>query len=162
MMIRTDLPVLLVGGMVVAAIAVWALLARRRPATASAAEVCRSFGLDPTRYRVPGSDVGGFAVPFSIEADGLMGRPDAVFMSRDNSEVVVGEVKSRHHQGRITRYERFQITLYLGSGRAQLRTDAVRGLIRYRDRVVAAPFQEQAYRHLLSLRPECLRVRAAA
>ena len=162
MMMRPDLLVLLVGGMVVAAIAVWALLARRRPATASAAELCRSFGLDPNRYRVPGADVGGFAVPFSIEADGLMGRPDAVFMAKDTSEVVVGELKSRYHQGRITRYERFQITLYLGAVRARLRTDAVRGLICYRDRVVEAPFHEQAYRHLLSLKPECLRVRAAA
>lgn len=161
MMMRPLLLVLLAGGVVVAAIAVWALLARRRPAAASAAELCRYFGLEPTRYRVPGANVCGFALPFSSEADGPMGRPDAVFMAKDTSEVVAGELKSRHHPG-PHHYERFQITLYRSAVRAQLRTDAVRGLIRYLDHVFAAAFHEPTYRHLLSLRPECLRARAAA
>ena len=162
MMMRPLLLMLLAGGVVVAAIAVWALLARRRPAAASAAEPCRYFGLESTRYRVPGANFCGFALPFSSEADGPMGRPDAVLMAKDTSEVVAGEIKSRHHPGRITRYGRFQMTLYRGAVRAQLRTDAVRGLIRYLDHVLAAAFHEPTYRHLLSLRPECLRARAAA
>ena len=143
-------------------LALFALLARRRPSAASATELCRSFGLDPARYRVLGADVGGFLVTFDVLADGLIGRPDAVFAAKDGSEVVVGEVKSRLHKNRITRYERYQMTLYLGAVRSQLRTEAVRGLIRYRDGVVEAPFCAETYRELLSLKPECQRALSAA
>ena len=57
-----------------------ALLAPRRSSAARAGDLCRSFGLDPAQYRVLGADVGGYPTPFSIRADGLIGRPDAVFI----------------------------------------------------------------------------------
>jgi hypothetical protein len=91
-----------------------------------------------------------------------MGCPDAVFMAKDTSEVVAGELNSLHHPGRVTRNERFQMTPYPDAVRAQLRTDAVRRPIRHMDHVFAAAFHEPANRHLLSLRPECLRARTAA
>lgn len=138
-----------------------ALFTRRRASSATAAELCRSFGLDPARYRVLGADVGGFAVPFNVRADGLIGRPDAVFSANDGSEVVVGEVKARLHKGRVSLYEQYQMILYLGAVRAQLRTQTVRGLIRYRDRVVDAPYCPQTYRHLLSMRRDCQRALAS-
>ena len=75
-----------------------ALLAPRRSSAARAGDLCRSFGLDPAQYRVLGADVGGYPTPFSIRADGLIGRPDAVFISNDGGVVVVGEIKSRNHR----------------------------------------------------------------
>jgi len=161
-MTRPEVLLLVVAMLALACLALVALVRRRRSSTVSAAELCRAFGLDPVRYRVLGADVGGFRVPFDVRADGLIGRPDAVFRAKDRDEVVVGEVKSRRHQGRITRYERYQMTLYQGAVRAQLRTEAVRGLLRYRDRIVEAPFCAHTYRDLLSLKSEYRQARGAA
>lgn len=138
-----------------------ALLAPRRSSAARAGDLCRSFGLDPAQYRVLGADVGGYPTPFSIRADGLIGRPDAVFISNDGGVVVVGEIKSRNHRGgEVNDYERFQMLLYLGTLQTRFRGQQIRGLLRYRDRVVAAAFDEKTYRRLLSLRSDCLRARA--
>jgi len=131
--------------------------ALHRPPAARAEDLCRSFGLDPAGYRVLGADVGEFARPFGVRADGLIGRPDAVFLSRDGTEVIVGEVKSRHHRGRITEYERYQMTLYLGAVRQRFRRHSVRGLLRFHDVVVESRFEESTYQRLLSLIPDCRR-----
>ena len=50
--------------------------------------------------------------------------------------------------------------LYLGTLHTRFRGQQIRGLLRYRDRVVAAAFDEKTYRRLLSLRSDCLRARA--
>jgi hypothetical protein len=131
--------------------------ALHRPPAARAANLCRSFGLDRARYRVLGADVGNFATPFGVQADGLIGRPDAVFISHDGTEIVVGEVKSRRHRGRITEYERYQMTLYLGAVRQRFRRQSVRGLLRFHDAVVESRFEESTYQRLLNLIPDCRR-----
>ena len=101
-----------------------------------------------------GADVGGYPTPFSIRADGLIGRPDAVFIANDGGVVVVGEIKSRNHRGgEVTDYERFQMLLYLGTLHTRFRGQQIRGLLRYRDRVVAAAFDEKTYRRVRRVRP---------
>jgi hypothetical protein len=149
--------VLTVLALLVVVAAGWRAL-HRLPA-ARAEDLCRSFGLDPARYRVLGADVGNFATPFGVQADGLIGRPDAVFISCDRAEVIIGEVKSRHHRGRITEYERYQMTLYLGAVRQRFRHQSVRGLLRFHDVVIDLRFEERTYQHLLSLIPEYRRAR---
>ena len=147
-------------GLAVLALLVVVALGRQalhRPSAARAEDLCRSFGLDPARYRVLGADVGDFATPFGVNADGLIGRPDAVFISCDRAEVIIGEVKSRHHRGRISEYERYQMTLYLGAVRERFRHQSVRGLLRFHDAVVESRFEESTYQRLLNLIPDCRR-----
>jgi hypothetical protein len=51
------------------------------------------------------------------------------------------------------------MTLYLGATRRQCPSHSVRGLLRYQDRVVDAPFDEPTYLWLCSLIPEFCRTR---
>lgn len=139
-----------------------ALLFRRgKPATPAAhaddEALCRAFGLDPGRYRVLGADVGAYPVKFFVRADGLIGCPDAVFLSDDDDELVCGEVKSRQYRSTMTEYERFQMVLYQGALSAMHPGRRVRGLVRYRDRVSEAQYCPKTYRHLLSLAAEMRR-----
>ncbi len=136
-----------------------------RPSTSSTPAddqtLCRAFALDPARYRVLGADVGGYPRKFFVRADGLIGCPDAVFISRDDTEIVCGEVKSRYHRRAMSDYERFQMLLYQGTLAAMHPGRRVRGLVRYRDGVREAPFCAKTYRHLLALRAECLQARSS-
>jgi hypothetical protein len=103
-------------------------------------------------YRVLGSDVGGHARRYLIEADGLRGAPDAVFASAD--ELVVGDVKRRVYRGALTPYERYQMTLYLGMLQRRHPRRRVRGLLRYRNAVIDVPFDPDLYAWLLAQLPE--------
>jgi hypothetical protein len=151
------------GGLLAALLLVLAvlLLRRARPAQpASHADdeaLCRAFGLEPGRYRVLGADVGAYPRKFYVRADGLIGCPDAVFLSDDDDEVVCGEVKSRHHRNSMTDYERFQMVLYQGALAAMHPGRRIRGLVRYRDRVSEAEYCPKTYRYLLSLAAEMRR-----
>lgn len=130
---------------------------RRAARPADEDTLCNSFRLSPSHYRVLGADVGGYPVQFNVRADGLIGRPDVVFMSYSADEVVCGEVKSRHYHGRMTDYERFQAVLYMGALMKHFPGRRVRCLIRYRDRVVEAHYCPNTYRTLLQLRAEYAR-----
>jgi hypothetical protein len=123
----------------------------RRPAPTEA-RLAAEFGLPPAGYRVLGADVGGYERQYLVEADGLRGLPDAVFES--SNELVVGDVKTRRFRGAVSAYERYQMTLYIGMLRRRFPGRAVRGAIRYRDAVIAIPFDEELYRWLLSRAPE--------
>jgi hypothetical protein len=101
--------------------------------------------------------VGAYPVKFFVRADGLIGCPDAVFLSYDDDELVCGEVKSRQYRSTMTDYERFQMVLYQGALSAMHPGRRVRGLVRYRDRVSEAQYCPKTYRHLLSLAAEMRR-----
>jgi hypothetical protein len=149
-------------------LALLAVLLLRPPQSSTAASpaddqaLCRAFALDPQRYRVLGADVGGYPRKFYIRADGLIGCPDAVFLSHDDLEIVCGEVKARHHRSAMTDYERFQMVLYQGTLAAMHPGRRIRGLVRYRDRVTEAQFCPKTYRRLLGLRAECRQARSSA
>ena len=82
-----------------------------------------------------------------------------MFLDPAAGERIIGEAKSRRFRGRITDYERYQVTLYLGLVQVQYGLPA-RGLLRYGcGRVVPIEFDPDLYDHLISLQPECRRIR---
>ena len=118
-------------------------------------QILRS-GLEPTvSGTLKGSDLSGGQDKLFLRGDGLVGVPDALFVHRDNAEIIIGEAKSRYHRGVITDYERCQITLYMGvtGGNTGRR---VRGLLRYGcGTVVPIAFDVDLYHQLFSQVPAC-------
>ena len=135
--------------------AVIVVLYGRRPPRTREQRLCRVFRLAPQHVTLKGSDLAGGQDKLFLRGDGLVGVPDALFVHRDNGEIIIGEAKSRYHRGVITDYERYQITLYMGvaGGNTGRR---VRGLLRYGcGTVVAIRFDVDLYQRLLFQVPAC-------
>jgi hypothetical protein len=117
--------------------------------------LCNEFGLDPTRYSLLGSDLGGSKDKVFLRVDGIVGVPDAVFLDRSDKSIVIGEAKSRRYARRPTKYERYQVQLYIGAARKKYNKDA-RGVIRYGCGArVPVTFDNAEYQFLLQQIPRC-------
>ncbi len=117
----------------------------------------QAWGLDPTSCRVLASDLARQRSRPSLVADGLAGSPDALMRERREGTIIVGEAKSRHYRGRVTPYEYYQATLYLGMAKRLYRRP-VRAILLYGNgRLVPVEFDEDLYRSLLALIPRCRR-----
>jgi hypothetical protein len=137
-------------GFAVAALYLWL---RRGDRKSAELEMLALFDL-PSDFRVVGADMGQAQKPIYLRADGLMGGPDALFHSSSRNHWVVGEYKSRRYNGRIKPYERYQVILYTGMVRRSKRTSNVNGALRYTDKLVPVPFDDELYRRLVGLIPE--------
>ena len=89
--------------------------------------------------------------------DGLVGTPDVMFRISRTGEIVIGEAKSRHYHGVITAFERHQVTLYLGMAKRLYRRPVTAILLYGNGRLVPLDFDEDLYRSLLALIPQCRR-----
>ena len=138
------------------AVLIVSLIARRR----SPRDIVRRWGLDPASCRVLASDLARHGSRPSLVADGLAGSPDALMRERREGTIIVGEAKSRHYRGRVTPYEYYQVTLYLGMAKRLYRRP-VRAILLYGNgRLVPLEFDEDLYRRLLALIPRCRRAMA--
>ena len=131
---------------------VWLVIRRRNPK-----EIVRRWGLDPATCRVLAADLASHKSRPSLVVDGLAGSPDVLIRERASGTVIVGEAKSRHYRGRVTPYEHYQVTLYLGMAHRIYRRP-VRAILLYGNhRRVPIEFDEGLYRHLLHQLPACRR-----
>ncbi|HRP05612.1 MAG TPA: hypothetical protein PLV87_11935, partial [Opitutaceae bacterium] len=141
-------PLLVILTLFVLVAPLWVLYRSRLSA---ADHVFRLFGLNPAEYELVGYDLGNRPRKLFLRADGLVGVPDAVFRHRTDGHVVIGEFKSRSYRGRITDYERFQMTLYEGVAQRRYRRPA-RGLFAFGSGgVVEHSFDPDTYARLLPL-----------
>jgi len=123
--------------------------------------LCGLFRLDAKQYQLLGTDLGRNAGPIRLLVDGLIGVPDALFRKRDGDLLIVGEAKSRHYRGRVTLYERYQVTLYMGMCIKRY-GKPVAGRIRYGcGHVVPLSYDPEIYRQLKSLIPQYEKVVAS-
>lgn len=80
--------------------------------------IYRRVNLSPWRYSLKGFDVSENPRPFylrrKINGVGLRGSPDFVFRDRLSGRYLVIDYKKRPHDGKVSSYELFQMTLYLG------------------------------------------------
>ena len=68
---------------------------------------------------------------------------------------IIGEAKSRHYRGRVTSYELYQATLCLGMAHRLYRRP-IRVILLYGcGRLIPLDFDEELYRRLLALIPQC-------
>ena len=142
-----------------ALVVVLIVLRVRHPSRPLQDRLARFFHLDPASVELIGSDFGKSDNPVWLLGDHLVGKPDAMFLDPAAGEHIIGEAKSRRFRGRITDYERYQVTLYLGLVQVQYGLPA-RGLLRYGcGQVVPIEFDPDLYEHLISLQPECRRIR---
>ena len=136
---------------VAATLALIAFGAIVRWARSRSREVHRLFGLDPRTWHLVACDIGGHQKSgealFHAGAR-IAGRPDALFRG-PGGQWVVGEYKHRAYRGRVRARERYQVLLYMGIVREVHRTNQVRGLIRYRDRMIEIHWDEPLWRWLL-------------
>lgn len=145
--------------LIVVAVAVLAITALFRDRALSRSErLCRLFNLDPDKYELLGSDLGGGSDKIFLRGYGLSGVSDAVFRRRSDGHIIVGEAKSRRYRGAVTRYERFQVTLYIGLAERKYRTH-VSAVMRYGcGTTVPVLADSDLFRELLALLPEYRRV----
>ena len=140
---------------VLAVLIVWHIARRKIPRN-----IVRRWGLDPATCRVLASDLARHRSRPSLVADGLAGSPDALMRERREGTIIVGETKSRHYRGRVTPYEYYQVTLYLGMAKRLYRRP-VRAILLYGNgRLVPLEFDEDLYRSLLAVIPRCRRAMA--
>ncbi len=135
---------------VLAALSVWCWRARQRRR-----ELHALFGLGAD-FRLVCTDLGGSTYS-AFRHNGLCGRPDAVF--RRGLKIVVCDRKNRRHRGKPTRYERFQMVLYLYLVQARWRHCTVEGRIGYNNGSLPVAFCRQTCEDLLRLAPTVRRLR---
>jgi hypothetical protein len=115
----------------------------------------QTFGVDP-KARLVQADMGrdhnlsGQA----IYADGLSGKPDALF--KHGNRRIVGEFKQADVRGRIRRRDHYQITLYMGMLQSKHPQAQVEGRLVYANERHTVEFDRAPYRNLVSYRAECL------
>lgn len=115
--------------------------------------ICQLFGLDPAEYELVGTDLGGSKDKVYLKGDGLAGVPDAVFRHRSTRAILIGEAKSRRFNGAVSRYEEYQVVLYMGLARRRYRVP-VSALIRYGcGHLVPLELDPDTYSGLVSLIP---------
>ena len=119
--------------------------------------IYRMFGLSPKQYRLVAHDLGVLKRKKVLKVDGLAGVPDAIFVHRREQSMVVGEFKSRRNRyPNPSKYERYQVILYIGMLKKMNRhIDQVRGIVAYGNgRRFNVPDDPRTYDWLLSLREE--------
>ncbi len=90
-------------------------------------------------------------------ADGLAGSPDALMRENRGGAIIIGEAKSSHYRGRVTSYELYQATLYLGMAHRLYRRPVRAILLCGCGRLIPLDFDEELDRRLLALIPQCRR-----
>lgn len=96
--------------------------------------------------------------PKFLKKKEVVGVPDALFFNPLKVRYIVGELKSRHYTGEITRYEKAQITLYLGLCDKWFLLKP-RGVMLYGDgNTVSVNLNRHLFNEIFKLRHECLRV----
>jgi len=140
--------------LVLAILAVLVLVyAQRWRSESHGARICRLFGLDPAEFELVGTDLGGSKDKVYLKGDGLAGVPDAVFRHRSTRAILIGEAKSRRFNGAVSRYEEYQVALYMGLARRRYRVP-VSALIRYGcGQLVPLELDPDAYSELVRLIP---------
>jgi hypothetical protein len=121
-------------------------------------EVYEVFNVDPQRFRLVGSDLGGRR-PMYLRMGNLVGAPDAAFRSRRDKHGVIGEFKSRRYRGFIRRRERYQCILYMGMLKHCYRLHSVSAVLRFADQCVDIPYDEMLFNHLVAIGPELQQAR---
>lgn len=121
--------------------------------------MCILFGLDPSEYDLLGSDLGGGRDKVYLRANGVVGVPDAVFRHRRTRHIVVGEAKKRRvGRNGVTKYERFQVILYIGAAESKYRKN-VSAIIHYGcGTLIPIDSDRATYRRLIGLIPEYRKV----
>jgi CRISPR/Cas system-associated exonuclease Cas4 (RecB family) len=139
---------------VIAALLLYLVFKRRSPQSLD--ESLRALFELGSDYRVVGADIGKHPVPAYVNYKIITGKPDSLFHSSQRSHWVVGEVKARKHKGQVHDHELYQVTLYIGMVKRS-RKGMVEGYIRYDDRLVAIPYNEQLFQSLVGIAPEALK-----
>lgn len=107
------------------------------------------FGLNPLRWKLLQTDLNNM-LGGRIVKHGLIGRPDALFVSRwGKRRYIVGEYKHRNHRGRVRSAEEYQVTLYCGMIRA-IKGAPATGVLGYKDGYRPIRFSRKTYSWLLS------------
>ena len=96
----------------IAALGLYAVFRQSRRSQAD--RVFELFGLDPSEYELLGFDLGDGSRKITLKGLGLIGAPDALFRRCSDGRLLVGDLKTRRFRGSPSRYERFQMTLYMG------------------------------------------------
>lgn len=138
---------------VLVAVACIALVLFSRRGRTPRSGICKLFQLDPSKYQLLATDLGDGSKKIFLSGDGIVGVPDAIFLSSIDDRIVIGEAKTRRFLGQVTRYERYQVLLYLGLAMRKYRKSA-RGLIRYGcGTVVSVEWDQPTYVYLISQIP---------
>lgn len=98
--------------LVLAAFALYAVFKHSRRSAAD--KVFELFSVDPAEYELLGFDLGDGSQKITLKGLGLIGAPDALFCRLSDGRLLVGDFKTRRFRGSPSRYERYQMTLYMG------------------------------------------------
>lgn len=112
--------------------------------------------LSPKEYRIIGHDLAGRGKAIQISAFGIMGKPDVLVEHRRMKRLRVYDLKSRNYKGRMTNYEQFQMTLYMGILKTLHPGYEVEGFIRYRNQLVPVQYSHRLFLALKDLKTEAL------
>lgn len=119
--------------------------------------VHRTFKLEPGRYKLIGSDLGGESKSIMLTHSGIGGVPDAIFEDRKKPRIIVGEYKARLMKRGPRPREYYQVILYIGIAKLRWPQHEVVGLISYRDKTVWIYHDQRAFQGLVDLKPEAVR-----
>lgn len=130
-----------------------------RPRRRARQQLLDLFGPIGQEWRPTSSDLHGTELPAKkLQAAGVAGVPDSVFMHRHEPRVLIAELKSRS-AATPTLYERFQLVLYQGLAQNAYPRHEIEGVIRFRNQAVVVPFETALYEALMDLRGEYRRAR---
>ena len=119
--------------------------------------VHRTFKLEPGRYKLVASDLGGDTKSMLLTHAGIGGMPDAIFEDRKKPRIIVGEYKARQMKRGPRPREYYQVILYIGIAKLRWPQHEVVGLISYRDKTVWINHDQRAFQGLVDLKPEAVR-----
>ncbi|TVS17235.1 MAG: hypothetical protein EA417_07415 [Gammaproteobacteria bacterium] len=114
--------------LVLAALCLYAAFSHSRRTQSD--KVFNLFQLDPDEYELLGFDLGDGSRKVTVRGLGLIGAPDALFRRRRDGRLLVGDFKTRRFRGNPSKYERFQMVLYMGVASHQYQAPAD-ALLRY-------------------------------
>lgn len=114
------------------------------------------FGI-PFYYRTVATDLYGQKGRF-VKHRNVVGKPDAIFKHLFLPKYIVGELKSRSCHGAISKYERYQTTLYMGMLKKSLFFGQVSGRVGYKNGFKSLTFDKHCFNWLMSLRHEVKKI----
>jgi hypothetical protein len=118
--------------------------------------VHKCFGLDPGRYKILGTDLGGRNQVLKLFFAGVAGAPDAIFEERAKRRIIIGEFKARKLRDGVRYREFYQVLLYVGLAKAKWSSHEVVGLLAYTDKTVLVRFDKTVFDALMAMRSEAL------
>jgi len=107
-------------------------------------------------YRIIGHDLGESRTAIKISAFGINGKPDVIAEHKRKRRIRVYDVKARRYSGRVSNYELFQMTLYVGILRTTRPGYEVEGYLKFRDQVVPVSYSHRLFISLKDLKPEAV------